>query len=179
VLPAQSLQAMKKGMVINMTNQVKIAPIRVYSAKKLGNIIILITMILFGFLMLYPFLWMVFTSFKPLKEVYNTGLFNHQWRFNNYVDIWSKVDILSGLKASMVFSVGLTVSQIITSSLAGYAFAKIKFPLKNICFAIILSSMAIPYVSQMARGDTLFLGLQAEPQPYFLYVSIATVFPMR
>jgi multiple sugar transport system permease protein len=132
-----------------MTNQVKIATVRVHNVKKLGNIFILIVLLLFGFLMLYPYLWMIFTSFKPLNQVYNTGLFSHKWKFGNYNDVWSKVNILSGLKASMIFSVGLTVSQILTSSMAGYAFAKIKFPLKNICFAIILTSMTIPYVTIM------------------------------
>lgn len=132
-----------------MTNQIKIAPIRVISAKKILNVIMFIALALFGFLMLYPFLWMIFTSFKPLNQVYNTGLLNHQWQFSNYIDVWSKVNIFSGLKASFIFSVGLTVSQIITSTMAGYAFAKIKFPMKNICFAIIFASIAIPYVTIM------------------------------
>jgi len=132
-----------------MTNQVKIASTRVYGLKYFVNILISIILILFGYLMLYPFLWMIFTSFKPLNQVYNTGLLHHKWNFNNYANVFSKVNILSGLKASMVFSVGLTISQMITSSMAGYAFAKIKFPLKNICFAIILTSMAIPYVTIM------------------------------
>lgn len=99
--------------------------------------------------MLYPFLWMLFTSFKVLPEVYVTGLFNHKWVFNNYMDVWKKVNIMSGIKASMVFSIGLTTSQLITSAMAGYAFAKIKFPMKNLCFAIILISMTIPYVTIM------------------------------
>lgn len=104
---------------------------------------------LFGFCMLYPFLWMLFTSVKPLPQVYLTGLFNHTWVFNNYADLWSRVNILSGLKASVIFSAGLTTSQILTSSMAGYAFAKIKFPLKNTFFFIILASMTIPYVTIM------------------------------
>lgn len=116
---------------------------------KLANTLLLIIMVLFGFCMLYPFLWMLFTSFKPLKEVYTTGFLNHKWLFNNYVDVWDKVDILSGLTASLVFSVGLTISQVLTSAMAGYAFAKIKFPFKNTCFTILLVSMTIPYVTIM------------------------------
>jgi len=117
--------------------------------KILSEAIIFGILAIFGFCMLYPFLWMLFTSLKPLPQVYTTGLFNHAWVFKNYVDVWSKVDILSGLKASVVFSVALTVSQILTACMAGYAFAKIKFPLKNTFFFIILASMTIPYVTIM------------------------------
>jgi multiple sugar transport system permease protein len=132
-----------------MINQGIETPTSVYIKKNIGNAILLIVLILFGFCMLYPFLWMLFTSFKLLPEVYVTGFFNHKWIFNNYVDIWKKVNIISGIKASLVFSVGLTISQMLTSSMAGYAFAKIKFPMKNICFAIVLISMTIPYVTIM------------------------------
>lgn len=132
-----------------MINQVQNTFADGQSGKKIGGAIVLIIMILFGFCMLYPFLWMFFTSFKTLNEVYTTGLFNHKWFIKNYLEVWKKVNILSGLKASMLFSIGLTISQMITSSMAGYAFAKIKFPLKNTCFAIILVSMTIPYVTIM------------------------------
>jgi len=125
------------------------APANLHGKKTFIEVLIFGVLALFGFCMLYPFLWMLFTSLKPLQEVYTTGLFNHGWVFRNYVDVWSKVDILSGLKASILFSVGITVSQILTSSMAGYAFAKIKFPLKNMFFFIVLSSMTIPYVTLM------------------------------
>lgn len=124
-------------------------PARTKYKMKLANAILLIVMILFGFCMLYPFLWMLFTSFKPLKEVYTTGLLKHTWKFINYADVWGKVNIISGFTASMIFSVGLTISQILTATMAGYAFAKIKFPFKNACFIIILASMTIPYVTIM------------------------------
>jgi multiple sugar transport system permease protein len=116
---------------------------------KAGEITLLIILILFGYCMLYPFLWMLFTSFKPLPEVYTTGFFYHGWAFRNYIDVWGKINLTGGLKASVFFSVGLTVSQLLTSSMAGYAFAKIKFPAKNVCFFIVLASMTIPYVTIM------------------------------
>jgi ABC-type sugar transport system, permease component len=106
-------------------------------------------LIIFGILMLYPFLWMIFTSFKATPEVFITGFFDHSWNPRNYLEVWDKVDISSGIKASVIFSVVLTITQILTSAMAGYAFAKIKFPFKNICFFIILASMTIPYVTIM------------------------------
>lgn len=132
-----------------MNNQPQKMPIGILGKKKFGKIILFALLALFGFCMLYPFLWMLFTSFKRLPEVYTTGFFDHTWIFDNYVDVWGKVNILSGLKATTVFSVGLTIFQILTSAMSGYAFAKIKFPLKNICFFIILASMTIPYVTVM------------------------------
>lgn len=125
------------------------ASANLHGKRTLIEIIIFGVLTLFGVCMLYPFLWMLFTSLKPLQEVYTTGLFNHGWVFRNYIDVWSKVDILSGLKASVLFSVGITTSQIVTSCMAGYAFAKIKFPLKDMFFFIVLSSMTIPYVTLM------------------------------
>lgn len=119
------------------------------TTRKLGEIVLFAILALFGICMLYPFLWMFFTSFKPLNEVYTTGLLNHTWSFSNFWDVWGKVNILSGLKASLVFSVSLTFTQILTACMAGYAFAKIEFPLKNLCFMLILFSMTIPYVTIM------------------------------
>lgn len=132
-----------------MMNQIRKTPIGGQGGRYLANGIVLLLLSLFGFCMLYPFLWMLFTSLKPLSQVYITGFFNHRWVFNNYADVWSKVNILSGLLASLIFSVGITTSQMLTSSMAGYSFAKIKFPLKNTCFFIILVSMTIPYVTIM------------------------------
>ncbi len=130
-------------------NQLRKMPAGAYAGRNLGKAILNAMLILFGFCMLYPFLWMLFTSVKPLTEVYVTGFFNHRWIFDNYVQVWRKVNILSGLKASLFFTVGLTISQMFTSSMAGYAFAKIKFPLRNTCFFIVLASMTIPYVTIM------------------------------
>lgn len=117
--------------------------------KKGGELVLFLFLAAFGFCMLYPFLWMFFTSFKPLNQVYTSGLLRHDWVFQNYAEVWGKVNILSGLKASAVFSVGLTVSQMLTSAMAGYAFSKIRFPLRSACFSILLASMAIPYVTIM------------------------------
>ncbi len=132
-----------------MMNRVQKTPAGARDGQNFANAAVLALLILFGFCMLYPFLWMLFTSFKPLTEVYVTGFFKHKWLFTNYAEVWSKVNIMSGLMASVVFSVGLTASQMLTSSMAGYAFAKIRFPLKDTCFAIVLASMTIPYVTIM------------------------------
>ena len=118
--------------------------------KRIGaELIIFIILAAVGFCMLYPFLWMLFTSFKPLTEVFTTGFFKHTWIFKNYVEVWDKVNIIDGLKASAIFSLGLTFSQTLTSAMAGYAFEKISFPFKNTFFFIILASMTIPYVTIM------------------------------
>jgi multiple sugar transport system permease protein len=95
---------------------------------------------------LLPFFWMVTTS---LKEYSNTLLFPPQWlpnpvEWGNYIDLFIQQPFHLYFYNSLYIAVLVTLGTCLFASLAGYAFAKISFPLKNIIFLILLSSMMIP-----------------------------------
>lgn len=98
--------------------------------------------------MIIPFVWMFSTSLKESNMVYQIP---PQWIPNpidweNYIEIWTKSNLLSGLKNSLIVSGSIVIFGTISSTMAAFAFAKLKFPGKNVLFLCLLSSMMLPVV---------------------------------
>jgi multiple sugar transport system permease protein len=102
---------------------------------------------LFSLFMLVPFLWMLSTSLKDPAKIF---LFPPQWiphpaEWSNYVKLFQTQPLfLRQYGNSVYISITVTVGTCVFSSLAGYAFAKIRFPLRNVLFLVLLSGMMIP-----------------------------------
>lgn len=97
--------------------------------------------------MLYPFLWMISSSFKPVSELFvmPPTLIPAQPTLNNYRVVMEKMDLLGRMFVnSLIVSVSIPLLQIVTCSMAAYAFAKLRFPGKDVIFVIFLASMMIP-----------------------------------
>lgn len=96
--------------------------------------------------MLVPFYWMVTTSLKHRSKVF---LFPPQWlpspiEWGNYVEVFTRQPFHLYFFNSTYIAVLVTAGTCLFAALAGYAFAKLRFPLKNAIFLILLSSMMIP-----------------------------------
>jgi multiple sugar transport system permease protein len=99
-------------------------------------------------LMVYPLLWMLVSSFRPTDEIFrDTTLFPKNLTLDNYVYGWSALDQpFSGyLINSGIVVLGCILGNVVSCSLAAYAFARLKFTGKNIMFAIMLLTIMIPY----------------------------------
>jgi len=113
---------------------------------KYGNKLITYALLLLGiYVMLVPFMWMITTAFKTLPESTRLPL---QWLpdslyLGNFREIFL-MDVGLFYRNTVLVTIGITVGQIITASLAGYAFARLKFPFHNALFFIILSMLLIP-----------------------------------
>ncbi|NQX45234.1 carbohydrate ABC transporter permease [Paenibacillus tritici] len=104
-------------------------------------------MILISLIMIVPFLWMLSTSFKLQEEVFQYPI---QWipqvfHFENYVEVWTSIPFPLYYFNSLKVSVLVTLGQLITCSLAGYAFARLDFPGKNRLFIMYFAAFMIPY----------------------------------
>ena len=99
-----------------------------------------------GILITFPFYWMVSTSFKSIAEsvAFPPKLFPSVWRIDNYKSLIENGDFGFYLRNSMIYSGGIGIGVAITSCLAGYAFANLKFPGKNVLFSVLLISLMIP-----------------------------------
>ncbi|MCY9698177.1 carbohydrate ABC transporter permease [Paenibacillus alginolyticus] len=98
------------------------------------------------FCILVPFYWMVSNSLKDFQQVLS---FPPQWipspfKWENYWELFAKKPFHMYLFNSTYIAVLVTFGTCIFAAMAGYAFAKISFPLKNTIFLILLSSMMIP-----------------------------------
>ena len=101
--------------------------------------------------MLLPFLWMLSSSFKLNKDVFG---FPIQWipknpRWQNYVDIWTQIPLLTFVKNTVKITVVVTLLQLFTSSFAAYAFAKMQFKGKNALFLGYIATIAVPWQAYM------------------------------
>ncbi|EMS72849.1 carbohydrate ABC transporter permease [Ruminiclostridium cellobioparum] len=98
-------------------------------------------------LVMFPFAWMLSASFKPDNDVYE---FPIRWipkifRWQNYVDIWKQIKFGVFYFNTVKLTVIITFLQLLTSSLAAYAFAKIKFKGRNTLFIAYIGTIAVPF----------------------------------
>ncbi len=97
--------------------------------------------------MLFPFAWMLSSSFKPDADIFN---FPIQWippnLFpQNYLRVWQSIHYGQLLANTTFLAIMITSLQILTSTLAGYAFAKIQFPENRFLFLCYLATLMVPY----------------------------------
>lgn len=103
-----------------------------------------LTLTLIGFTMVIPFAWMVATSLKPATEVLGSNFFPMSPTVDNYRFVLFETDLPRWYVNSFIVAIISTVSVAFFDSLAGYVFAKYKFPGKRIIFLIVLSTLMIP-----------------------------------
>lgn len=96
--------------------------------------------------MLFPFLWMVSTSFKNNSSVfeYPPKLLPDPIVYTNYIDVFLKQPMLQGFLNSLLIAVLNTAGVLVTASMAAYSFARLRFRCKELLFVILLATMMIP-----------------------------------
>ena len=97
--------------------------------------------------MILPFLWMLSSSFKDSLEVFN---FPIQWipqnlKLENYSYIWNQANYPQLFFNTLKLTVVITILQIVTCSLAAYAFSKLVFPERDKIFILYLATLMLPY----------------------------------
>ncbi|GLR57108.1 MULTISPECIES: carbohydrate ABC transporter permease [Rhizobium] len=105
-------------------------------------IVIAVTLI-----MLMPFAWMLSASLKLSRDVF---AFPIEWipsepQWHNYVDIWTKIPLALFIYNTSKLTIIVTLLQLLTSSFAAYAFAKLNFPYKNTLFLGYIATIAMPW----------------------------------
>lgn len=112
----------------------------------LRKVLRIIALIVVSIIFLGPFLWMVFTSFKPLAEALRLPptFLPETWQPQNYVDAWNSGPFLHYTKNSIIVTLSVVALQLLTIIPASYAFAKMDFRGKKILFSLILVTMMIP-----------------------------------
>ena len=114
----------------------------------IARLLVFIILLAGALTMVIPFVWMLSTSLKEAKYVYQIP---PQWIPNpfdweNYTELWKNSNLLSGLKNSTIVSVSVVLFGTFSSSLSAFAFAKLDVPYKKALFMCVLSSMMIPFV---------------------------------
>ncbi|PDT02854.1 sugar ABC transporter ATP-binding protein [Rhizobium chutanense] len=97
--------------------------------------------------MLMPFAWMLSASLKLSRDVF---AFPIEWipsepQWQNYVEIWTKIPLALFIYNTSKLTIIVTLLQLLTSSFAAYAFAKLNFPYKNTLFLGYIATIAMPW----------------------------------
>jgi ABC-type glycerol-3-phosphate transport system permease component len=109
----------------------------------------------------WPFLWMVGTAFKTLPEATepSLSLLPRAWQWHNFVDTFQAAPFGRYFINSFTVAGAVTAGVIITSVLAGYAFARLEFRGKGLLFALVLGTMMIPFEVTLIPNFVLIVKL--------------------
>lgn len=96
--------------------------------------------------MLVPFLWMLATSLMSSAQIYSTPpkLIPDPMQWQNYPKAMQAIPLGRFFLNSLLVSTLTTAGQMVTASMAGYAFARLTFPFRNALFLLFLATMMIP-----------------------------------
>ncbi|MFC3398466.1 carbohydrate ABC transporter permease [Microbacterium amylolyticum] len=120
-------------------------------------------LILFGFVMLYPLLWMLASSFKPTELIFREpGLIPSEFDFSNYSEGWNALlhPFSHYLINSAIVVLGSVLGNLVSCSMAAYAFARLKFRGRTVWFAIMLMSIMLPIHVIIVPQYILFSSLE-------------------
>jgi ABC-type glycerol-3-phosphate transport system permease component len=106
--------------------------------------LIYLTLAVLAMLFVFPYLWMVSASLKPLRSVFSTNLIPNPVSWSNYPDVFEQTEFLRWSVNSALVVLLAVAGVAFSSALIAYPFAKLDFPLKRVFFALILSTMLLP-----------------------------------
>ena len=115
--------------------------------KRTLNTVIYSFLTIWGIMVLFPFYWMLLTSFKSYSA-YNSEwipqLYTLSPTLQNYADAFTQVPLAGYFTNTIVFTLATTAVMVIVTVLAAFAFARLDFPGKDLAFTLFLSLMMIP-----------------------------------
>lgn len=103
-------------------------------------------LILLSIIMIAPFIWMISTSLKETGAIFTLPpeIIPSNISLNNYKEILERIPFLNFTINSIIITVSASIGQVVSCSLAAYAFARMKFKGSKILYYILLSTMMIP-----------------------------------
>lgn len=114
--------------------------------RRVGPTLLHVVLALAGIAMVFPFIWMLLTSFKTLPQLLQNPLefFPNPWTADNYVEAWTSVPFWQAYLNSAYITILVVIGTLITASMAGYAFARIRFRGSKVLFIVFLATQMIP-----------------------------------
>ena len=113
-----------------------------------------------GLVMVFPLFWLVSTSLRPAAEInlVPPQLLPKHWIIDNYKKVLDTAPVMLYFWNSLTFAVTSTVFIVVTSTVAGYIFAKFRFPGNGFLFILVLATAIVPFEIYMVP---LFLQMNA------------------
>ena len=127
-----------------------------------GRALLYLALFGLGAIFIAPLLWLVSSSLKPENQVL---AYPPQWiprpvRFTNYAEVMDTFPFWRSTWNTMIIVTGTMVGHLLTCSLTAYAFARIRFPLRDALFVMVLATLMIPYHVYLIPQYLLFKELK-------------------
>ncbi len=119
--------------------------------KQIGDLLTWLILTSGGIFMLLPFAWMVMSSLKSLPEIYAfpPTFLPERPMWSNYAETWNAMPFGRFFLNSLIVATTVTLGQLCTCSLAGYAFARLRFPGRDLMFLAYLATIMVPFAVVM------------------------------
>ena len=116
------------------------------SERKLSTALVYAALIAGSITMIFPFAWMLLTRFKTQAEsmAIPPQIFPAQWNFDNFFKALESLPFWNLYVNTFLLIFFRVICAVVFSSMAGYAFAKLEFPCKNLLFGLVLMQMMLP-----------------------------------
>jgi multiple sugar transport system permease protein len=137
-------------------------------SKKIIKIITYLVLILGSFIMIFPFVWMILTSFKTVTEsmAVPPTILPKQWNLDNFKEAIASLPFVRMYINTALMILFRVLCAVVFSSMAGYAFAKLHFRGKGVLFGIVVMQMMLPsqifiipqyqMVAKLGMANTVF-----------------------
>ncbi len=117
--------------------------------KNIGTVVYHVLVTIGAFIMVYPLLWMILSSFKPTNTILPTAtqLIPTTWTLDNYTTGWKGFmgySFATFFKNSFFISIVSTFGTLISSAFVAYSLQRLQFRMKRILFVLVLSTMMLP-----------------------------------
>lgn len=134
------------------------APAISISGRAFGDRVLLALVILLSMVMIAPVLWVIGLSLKDNVELMAdpNSVFHGPYTLKNYINTIGTSSVFVWVFNSIIVSGGLTLGTLILSSLAGYGFARLNFPGRNILFVVVLFGLAVPEQAVLVARHQIF-----------------------
>lgn len=130
------------------------------SQKKAKNItfhtVMQILLLVVGMLYIFPLLWMLSTALKSPTDFMSNNFLPKKLLWHNFADAISAIPFLKYTFNSLFVSVLVTLGTVLSSTLVGYSFARLRWPGRNILFVVLLGTLMLPAQVLQVQNFILF-----------------------
>jgi multiple sugar transport system permease protein len=108
------------------------------------RVLVYVLLLLVSLLFFVPFIWSISTSFKTLPDTQNYNLIPRPFTTSAWKTVWTQYDFKRYIANSFFLAIVITTVNLVLSSLGGYAFARLRFPGRELLFLLVLGTLMIP-----------------------------------
>jgi ABC-type glycerol-3-phosphate transport system permease component len=126
--------------------------------RRLGHLAAYLLLTAGGIVMMVPFAWLVSSSLKSPQDIF---VVPPEWipadpQWGNYKEVMSKLPFPSYLGNTLIITFGALIGQVASAAVSAYSFARLRWPGRDVIFAVILATIMVPYTVTLIPTFILF-----------------------